>query len=144
MGGRVSRERAAWESMLDRCTNPRNRNWNGYGGRGITVCERWLVFASFFEDMGPRPSPQHSLDRIDNDGHYAPGNCRWASPKQQANNRRDTQWLEHNGKRMPITQWAEALGFKEYKTLVRRLDKGWSVERALQTPVRKWTCQRDS
>jgi hypothetical protein len=74
--------------MLTRCRNPRNARYKDYGGRGITVCEAWRSFEAFLADMGRRPSPAHSLDRRENDGNYEPGNCRWATPEEQANNRR--------------------------------------------------------
>jgi hypothetical protein len=76
-----------WSSMINRCTNPNARRWSDYGGRGISVCDRWHVYENFFADMGERPKGL-SLDRIDNDGNYEPGNCKWSTPKEQAANRR--------------------------------------------------------
>lgn len=77
-----------WRGMLARCRNPNNHKFKDYGGRGIKVCERWLVFENYLSDMGLRPSPVHSIDRIDVDGDYEPSNCRWATPKEQAANKR--------------------------------------------------------
>jgi hypothetical protein len=87
-------EYRVWSGMRCRCTNPRSNRFASYGGRGIVVCERWQVFENFLEDMGPRPSPRHSIDRINNNGNYEPSNCRWATPSEQSRNQRSTRLNE--------------------------------------------------
>jgi hypothetical protein len=84
-----STENAIWNSMIQRCTNPKNQDWPNYGGRGVTVCSRWLTFENFLSDMGRRPSKDHSLDRKESSGNYEPDNCRWATSIEQNRNRRD-------------------------------------------------------
>jgi hypothetical protein len=91
-GGSRSPEYRSWQNMLQRCTNPKDQDWKNWGGRGIRVCDRWLhSFENFFVDMGRKPSPAHSIDRSNNDGNYEPGNCCWATAKEQRANRRDSR-----------------------------------------------------
>lgn len=106
-------EHRIWQAMLTRCRNPRRRGAARYVGRGIAVCARWRGangFKNFLADVGPRPSPRHSLDRIDNDDGYAPGNCRWATPREQANNVSRNHKLTRYGVTLTLAQWAERLG----------------------------------
>lgn len=127
---RHTTEYKIWQGMLKRCrpSGPRR-----YAGRGITVCERWRSFDSFYADMGPRPSPNYSIDRINNDGHYEPGNCRWATEKQQKRNFSKNKILIHDGLSLPLIEWCERTGLSE-KTLRHRVERGWNIQRALTTP----------
>lgn len=130
-------EHNAWQAMRGRCLNPRNRRYHRYGGRGITICERWRDFANFLADVGPRPSPQHTLDRKDNDGPYDPENCHWSTPVEQARNRggrRPTLRLTWQGETLCVTAWAERVGLSTNQ-IRNRLRKGWSVHRTLTEPI---------
>lgn len=127
-------EYQAWRAMLSRCQNKNVPNHPGYGGRGIRVCERWQVFENFISDMGRRPSPAHSLDRIDNDGNYEPENCRWATNTVQQRNKRNAVLVTWAGETLPVREWEDRLGFRK-ELLYGRLKKGWSVERAMTEPV---------
>lgn len=129
-GKRATAEYEAWSKMLRRCRNDFDRSYANYGGRGISVCERWLSFENFYADMGPRPSKQHSLDRVDNDGNYEPDNCRWTTRDVQGRNRRTSVVLTLAGEAMTVTEWAERLNLSRY-TIFSRLRKGASAEEAL-------------
>ena len=123
-----------WNGMRARCQNPQHTSWERYGGRGIRVCERWLDFANFLADMSPRPGPEYSLDRLDNDGNYEPSNVVWATKRQQGNNRGDCHFLEFEGESLTIAEWARRKGINPI-TLAARIYAGWEVERALTTPA---------
>lgn len=129
-------EYKVWDNMISRCTSPTYIGYANYGDRGITVCERWRnSFAAFLKDMGLRPSPNHSIDRVNNEGNYEKANCRWATRRQQQRNRRRNRLLTFKGKTMCLAEWAERINMP-YFTLHGRLRLGWSVERALLTPAK--------
>lgn len=128
-------EHRSWTQLIQRCTNPNNPAYAKYGGRGITVCARWRnSFVDFLADMGERPSLGHSLDRIDNDAGYFKENCRWATKSEQACNRRSNRLLTLGAETLPVMEWSRRTGLKR-STIEQRLVYGWSVERALTTPV---------
>ena len=124
---------SCWYGMLRRCTATTDPNYPHYGGRGISVCERWKSIEAFLEDMGPRPSLKHSIERIDNDGNYEPGNCRWASRSEQHRNTRHNRRISHAGKTLCVTDWAELTGLTTSQIRFR-LDSGWPVDLALTLP----------
>ncbi len=121
-------------SMMDRCYLQTSTAYKNYGGRGITVCKRWHDFENFYADMGDKPKGM-TLERMDNDGPYTPDNVRWASYKDQANNRRSNVVLEFEGKKQTMQQWSDEMGLK-IQTVWARLNRGWSVDRALTEEVR--------
>lgn len=125
-----------WSGLKSRCLNPNATGYDRYGGRGITICDRWLNFENFVSDIGPRPSSQHSLDRIECEGDYEPGNCRWATPEEQNNNTRVATVVTYKGKRMRLHEaWQESGCVVPKKTAYRRLRLGWSADRALSTNI---------
>jgi hypothetical protein len=125
--------------MKQRCLNEKSHNYYKYGGRGIQVCARWLEsFENFYADMGPRPSPEHSVDRIDNSGNYEPNNCRWATDDVQARNHRNNAIIEMNGQRKCVAEWSEITGIRA-NTIVTRIRRGWSPQEAISIPGKQST-----
>ena len=124
-----------WGGAVQRCTNPRNSAFKYYGGRGIRICERWMKFENFVADMGERPVGM-TLDRIDSDGHYEPGNCRWVSRKGQQRNRRDTRRFTHGGVTRSLKDWAEITGLSP-DTIFHRIKRGWPAESVLAKSAAK-------
>jgi hypothetical protein len=124
-----------WRSMIARCTMPNTKSYPRYGGRGIKVCDKWLHdFTAFLADMGECPGSGWTQDRENNDGNYEPGNCRWATRREQNRNTSRNRLLTHRGTEMCITEWAEETGIN-FRTIMTRLGKGWSIEKTLDTPV---------
>lgn len=123
-------------NMHTRCGNANSSHYDRYGGRGIKVCERWATFATFLSDMGECP-PGLELDRIDNDKGYSPENCRWATRKQQTNNRSTSNLVEINGKTMTVAEWSEQPGAVRARTVYARLAAGWSAERAVFQKIKE-------
>lgn len=121
-----------WTSLKQRCLNPLVKNYAAYGGRGITVCSRWAQsFEAFIADMGERPSPRHSIDRIDNDGNYEPGNCEWKDFSSQVRNRRSNVVVQYRGQEMVLTD-AVRLAGACYSTVHRRMSRGQSFAEAIE------------
>lgn len=123
-----------WHQMINRCENPKSKHYDRYGGRGIKVCDEWHDFWSFVkwsDSVGGRPNG-YTLDRIDNDGNYCPENCRWADWKTQTSNKSSNRYITYNGKTQTIQQWSIDFGLNE-QTLTNRINRGWSIERALTT-----------
>lgn len=129
-------EYRAWQLIRQRCTNAEHRAFPNYGGRGITLHAAWLDDpAAFIGHVGPKPTPAHEIDRIDNARGYEPGNLRWATRKENDRNRRSNRLLEFRGESLPIATWCERLGLRR-DTVWKRLADGWTVEKALTTPTR--------
>jgi hypothetical protein len=113
VGGKELPEHYTWRTMRDRCNNPNHKSYKAYGGRGITICERWLVYENFLADMGPRPSKQHSLDRIDNNKGYSPENCRWTDWATQQKNKSSTRIYTNGEFTGTLVECAEYLGMSK-------------------------------
>lgn len=132
-----SSEFKSWRAMKQRCYYPKSINYERYGGRGIKVCDRWInSFENFLEDMGERPFPKAQLDRINNDGNYEPGNCRWVSLRDNSNNREKTLFVEYMGEKLSLHDCIKKHGAEgiNYPMVWDRIKKGWPLEEALTKP----------
>jgi len=132
-----SREYQAWWKARERCHNPGDRAFGRYGGRGIAMCDAWRAdFMAFYREVGQKPSAKHSLDRIDNQRGYEPGNVRWATLLMQQRNTRQNRLVTFRGETLCLAEWSQRLGIK-HETLASRLTRlSWTVERAFTTPAR--------
>lgn len=131
----------SWRAMVNRCNNHACNGYHNYGGRGIEVCDRWRAFANFLEDVGARPSAEHTLDRIDNDGNYEQGNVRWSTAVEQHRNTRRNHFVTCNGKTLCVAEWAERTGLLA-SAIHSRLRAGWSEHDAVTVPLGtrgRWT-----
>lgn len=129
-----------WEGIIQRTTNPNDLAWRYYGGRGVVVCARWRSFTNFFTDMGESYCHGLTIERVDNNKGYEPGNCTWATREQQTLNRRSTRWWDYHGQRMTAKQIASVAGSPVLPRLIcLRLKRGWSIERATVTPSQAWS-----
>lgn len=146
--GDVTKEYKAWSKLKARCLDENGKDYPRYGGRGITVCERWREsFENFYADIGPKPSNKRSIDRIDNDGHYSCGKCdectisgwpanvRWATDTEQARNKSNTRFIDFDGQSICLSEWSEKTGMRS-SVILHRLKRGWSVEASLSKPPR--------
>jgi len=134
-GMRNTPEYRAWYDMRQRCKNPKVKSFKSHGARGISVCEAWdNDFMAFYQDMGPRPDG-FSLDRIDNNGNYTPGNCRWTDRKTQQRNKNNNRVVSYCGQNYTLAELAESIGMLR-DTLEKRIDRGLSVEEAVNSEIR--------
>lgn len=141
--GGLSPEYRAWSQAKNRCLNQNNKRWKRYGGRGVIFCERWKnSFENFLEDMGRRP-PKTSLERKDNNGNYEPGNCKWATKVEQANNKSNNRTITVNGKTQTLAAWEREMGYRK-GTITARLYAGFAPERAVLQPVRLFHRDRNT
>ena len=134
-GMKGTSEYKSWYDIKTRCFNPNHKQYSNWGGRGITVCDSWRnSFENFLADMVLKPSPKHSIDRIDNNGNYSAENCKWSTPKEQANNRNSNRLITIACVTLTIAQWTKEMSFGE-SVIWKRLENGWSERDAVLTPV---------
>lgn len=133
----------SYKEMKRRCSDPRHIGWEVYGGRGIRVCDRWMVLENFIQDMMPTWKEGLSIERKDTDGPYSPENCYWATMLEQNNNKRNNVRIEYKGETLTTAQWARKLGMS-LPAFSDRLKRGWSVEKAITTPPMKYKTRKPS
>lgn len=127
-----------WAGILRRCNNPNDKNFPRYGGRGIKICDGWRDYAIFKKDMGLSYRLGLSIERIDNDGDYEPGNCRWATSKEQARNRRSSRMITFQGETLSLAEWSEKLQMPYSMLQQRFYVLNWPADKAFTTPHRGW------
>jgi hypothetical protein len=132
----------SWIMMRQRCLNAKHHAYPRYGGRGITICDAWSTYDGFLTDMGRRPTPTHTLDRIDNEKNYGPSNCRWATRAEQNRNKRSVRRLSFNGKTATLVEWSKETGLPA-RVIYQRICEDWSILAALTVPKRRHS-RRDS
>ena len=136
-GLRKSSEYRSWQAMIGRATRPSNNQYGNYGGRGITICWQWRnSFEVFMEDMGPKPSPKHSIDRINNEIGYCKDNCRWATRVEQGSNKRNNRLVTFYNKTMTVAGWSRISQISQ-STISERINRGWTEKEAVWTPVKR-------
>lgn len=123
-----------WLNMVRRCTDENNAAYTNYGGRGITICQEWLSFDAFYDDMFSSYTGETTLDRINNNKGYSPDNCKWSTRQEQNNNRRSNRYIEMNGETHTLAEWCKIYN-QNYKTVHARLQKGWDFDKAIITPI---------
>lgn len=140
-GMRDTSEYNTWVHMIQRCHNPKNKDYPHYGGRGIRVCDMWREsFEAFYMVVGPKPTPDHTIERIDTDGNYEPGNVKWATREEQVLNQRSNVKVTIDGETKTVTQWArDPRCSVSHFTIYKRLKRGWDGRRAVLEPSRKAT-----
>lgn len=129
----ASKEYGTWARILRRCYNPNDNRYYSHGARGIKVCRRWHDYENFLADMGRAPSKDHSIERINNNKDYQPSNCKWATPSEQANNKRRTVFVDFKGERIALGMLCSRFGLP-IELIRGRINIGWSVDRAIETP----------
>lgn len=126
-----------WAGMIERCSREKHVAWKDYGGRGIKVCERWHDYQLFKEDMGDGYAKGLQIDRIEVNGNYEPSNCKWSTPKEQSNNRRNNRRVQFDGLNLTISEWSDKTGFS-HAVICKRLKMGWPIEKVLTHPLRPY------